>query len=83
MYKFVVLDIQTNKIIFLFLKCRPSSHGFHKLVIKSKNTCKYINKTIFLIFLLKYDKSFHVFFLWNMIIIFFEKLGHMQIKIKI
>jgi hypothetical protein len=72
MYKFVILDIQTNKIIFLFLKYRPSSHGFHKLVIKSKNTCKYINKTIFLIFLFKDDKSFHVFFLWNMIIVFWE-----------
>ena len=30
----------------------PSSHGFHKLVIKSKNVCKDIKKkTIFLDFL--------------------------------
>ena len=52
MYKFVILDIRTNKIKFLvFLKWRLSSRGFHKLIIKSKNTCKYINKTIFLEFL--------------------------------
>jgi hypothetical protein len=52
MYKFVVLNIQTNKINFLvFLKCRLNSRGFHQLIIKFKNTCKYINKTIFLEFL--------------------------------
>ena len=46
-YKFVILDIQTNKIIFLiFIKYRSNSHGFRKLVIKFKNTCKDINKTI-------------------------------------
>jgi hypothetical protein len=45
MYKFVILDIWTNKIIFLvLLKCRLSSYEFHKLVIKSKNTCENINK---------------------------------------
>ena len=50
-YKFVILDIETNKIIFLVsLKCRPSSHRFYKLVIKFKNACKDINKTIFLEF---------------------------------
>ena len=51
MYKFVILDIETNKIIFLVsLKCRPSSHRFYKLVNKFKNTCKDINRTIFLEF---------------------------------
>jgi len=52
MYKFVILDIWTNKIIFLvLLKCMLSSYEFHKLVIKSKNTYENINKTIFLEFL--------------------------------
>ena len=49
---FIILDIQTNKIIFLvFLKCRPSSHGFNKLITKSKNACKN-KKTIFVFFLI-------------------------------
>jgi hypothetical protein len=55
MYKFVILDIQTNKIIFMvFLKWRSSSRRFHKVVSKSKNTCEDINKTIFLEFLYYY-----------------------------
>ena len=38
-YKFVI-RIKKNKIIFLkFLKYWFSSHGFNKLVIKTKNTC--------------------------------------------
>jgi uncharacterized membrane protein len=52
MNKFVIFDIRTNKINFLiFLKYSSSSHKFHKPVIKSKNICKDINKTIFLEFL--------------------------------
>jgi len=39
-YKFIILNITTNKIIFMvFLKCRPSSHSFNKLVTRSKNAC--------------------------------------------
>jgi hypothetical protein len=57
-YVFIILDIEKNKIIFLvFLKCKLSSHGFHKQFIKSKNICKDINKTIFLEFL--YLKKIH------------------------
>jgi hypothetical protein len=64
MHKFITLNIEKNKIIFLvFLKCRSSSHRFHKWVIKSKNTCKYINKTNFLwIFIFKEATSCLVFF---------------------
>ena len=67
----------------VFLKRRPSFHGFHKLVIKSKNACKYINKTIFLeILYLKILNHALYFFLYaNMICFIFERLDHMQIKI--
>jgi len=77
-YKFVILDIRTNKIIFLvFLKCRPSSLGFHKPVIKAKNICKYINKTTFLIFVFKDVKSCLVFFLCKYDFLYiFERFGH-------
>ena len=41
MYKFLILDIETNKIkILIVLKYRPSFHDFNKLVIKFKNICK-------------------------------------------
>ena len=53
MYMFVLLNIRTNKTFFFlyFLKCRSSSHEFHKLAIEFKNACKDINKIIFLEFL--------------------------------
>ena len=42
-YKFIIFDIKINRLIFLvFLKYRSNSHEFNKLVIKSKNACKYI-----------------------------------------
>jgi hypothetical protein len=42
MYTFVILDIETNKIIVLvYLKCRPSFHRFYKLVIKLKKIQRY------------------------------------------
>jgi hypothetical protein len=48
MYKFTILDIGINKIFFLvFLKCRSSSHEFHKLVIKSKMHTKIKTKLFF------------------------------------
>jgi hypothetical protein len=51
MYKFTILDIGINKIFFLvFLKCRSSSHEFHKLVIKSKMHTKIKTKLFFLSF---------------------------------
>ena len=41
MYKFIILDIERNKIIFLmFLKYKSNSHDFNKLVIKSKMHAK-------------------------------------------
>jgi len=39
-YKFIIPHIKKKKNNFIFLKCRPSSYSFNKLVIKSKNTCK-------------------------------------------
>ena len=89
MYKFIIFDIRTNKINFLiFLKCSSSSHKFHKPVIKSKNICKDINKTIFLEFLYLRMLNHAMYFFFILIIyanmiIFLEKLDYMQIKIKI
>jgi hypothetical protein len=85
MYKFVILDIQTNKIIFMvFLKWRSSSRRFHKVVSKSKNTCEDINKTIFLEFLYLNMLNFCIIIYTNMIFYyFFERLGHMHMNKKI
>ena len=84
MYKFVILDIQTNKIIFMvFLKWRSSSRRFHKVVSKSKNTCEDINKTIFLEFLYLNMLNFCIIIYTNMIFYyFFERLGHMHMNKK-
>jgi hypothetical protein len=50
MYKFIILDIERNKIIFLmFLKYKSNSHDFNKLVI----ACKVKKKTMFYHFLYK------------------------------
>jgi hypothetical protein len=35
-YKFIIPHIKKKQNIFLFLKYKPSSHDFNKLVIKSK-----------------------------------------------
>jgi hypothetical protein len=35
-YKFIIPHIKKKKNIFIFLKYKPSSHEFNKLVIKSK-----------------------------------------------
>ena len=67
----------------------PSYHGFQIQVIKSKNTCKDINKTIFLEFL--YLKNLHnalyFFCLFLVFMIFFvlflRNLAYMQFKIKL
>jgi hypothetical protein len=88
MNKFVIFDIRTNKINFLiFLKYSSSSHKFHKPVIKSKNICKDINKTIFLEFLylrmLNHAMFFFILIIYANMIIFLERLDYMQIKIKI
>jgi hypothetical protein len=44
MYKFIILGIKINKIIFfVFFKFRPNLHGFNKLVIKPIMHVKYKN----------------------------------------
>jgi hypothetical protein len=43
MYKFLISDTNRKQNNFLvFLKYRPSSHGYNKLVIKSQNACKFV-----------------------------------------
>ena len=72
MYKFLILDTNRKQNNFLvFLKQRPNSHSFNKLVIKSKNTCKYI-----------YFLNFYMELRYDFFYIF-ERLDRMQIKIKI
>ena len=78
-----------NKITFflVFLKSRPSSYKFHKLIIKLKNSCKDINKTIFLVFFylrMLNHTSYFLFIYANMIFLFIcEKLDHMQFEINL
>jgi len=69
----------------MFLKCKPSSQGFNKLVIKYKNACKDINKTIFLEFwyLKMLNHVMYYFYLCKYYFSIFERLGHMQLKIKL
>jgi len=87
MYKFIILGIRTKKkIVLIFLKCRSSSYGFHKLVIKFKNACRDINKTIFLdfLYLMMLNHAMYFFYLCKYDILFiFERLGYKQFKIKL
>jgi len=72
--------MKQNKFL-VFLKCKPSSHGFNKLVIKSKNTCNNTNKIIFSwIFCILKKMLNHAMYFFNAIWFLFEKLGHMELK---
>jgi hypothetical protein len=54
-----------TKIIFIFiyfLKCWPNSHGFNKLVIKSKK--KHAIKTFFFILTMQNHSSYYLFILF-------------------
>jgi hypothetical protein len=69
MYIFVILDIRTNKILFLiFFTCRLSSHEFYKLIIKSKKYIQRYEETVFLKFLylnmLNHAMCFFIFIIY-------------------
>jgi hypothetical protein len=67
MYKFLILDIETNKIkILIVLKYRPSFHDFNKLVIKFKNICKNKKKLFWDFFnMLKYANIIYFLETWS------------------